>query len=540
MLEALADEQAALRRVATFVARGASPTDVFAAVTREVVGLLGVDMAGMVRFEPGDMQTLVAAWPERQDQLVAGTRMPLFDGVNIARMVMESGQPARVDDWADAPGEVAARVRELGVRSSVGSPIVVAGELWGVMIVDSSADRLPDGTEARLENFTELVATAIANTDARLELSRLAAEQAALRRVATLVASAPSPAGLFDAVAEEVGIVLGADSTRVLRYDADGAATVVGGWGIWESVLPTGARQVLDGDSVSARVLASGRPARMDTYEHAIGPLAAALRSRGVRSSVGAPIVVGGRLWGAVIAGTERPEPLPADAETRIGEFTELVATAIANADGRAKLEKSRARVVIASDEARRRIERDLHDGAQQRLVSLGLKLRMAERAVPAELGDVKGALAESVGELSAVLEELRELSRGIHPASLTLGGLEPALGALAHRSTVPVRLDVRFAERPPERVEAAAYYVASEALANAAKHACASEVEITAVEGDDAIELVIRDDGVGGADPASGSGLIGLADRVEAIGGTIEVDSPAGAGTTLRVTLPR
>jgi signal transduction histidine kinase len=371
------------------------------------------------------------------------------------------------------------------------------------------------------------------------EVRRLAEEQAALRRVATLVArGSPAPA-LFAAVAEEVGRVLDADLANVLRYDADDAATVVAGWSERGAHVPVTTRLMLDGDSVAARVRESGRAARMDTYTDARGAHAARLRDLGVRSAVGAPIVVGARLWGVVVAGMTHGKALPDVAESRIAEFTELVATAIANADGRAQLAASRARVVEAGDRERRRIERNLHDGAQQRLVWLGIRLRMAAAKVPPGERELAAGLSEATTGLNGVLKDLQEISRGLHPSNLLTGGLGAALDTLGRRSAVPVDLDVRVEHRLPERVEVAAYYVVSEALANAAKHARASTVWIDAEERDGSLALDIRDDGVGGADPSRGSGLIGLRDRVEAAGGTIEVVSPAGDGTSMRVTLP-
>jgi signal transduction histidine kinase len=327
---------------------------------------------------------------------------------------------------------------------------------------------------------------------------------------------------------------------NVLRYDGDDTATVVAGWSEHGAHIPVGARVTLEGDSVAARVHQSGQAARIDTYTGARGSVAARLRDLGVRSAVGAPIVVGARLWGVVIAATTHGNSLLPDvAESRIAEFTELVATAISNADSRAQLAASRARVVAAGDQERRRIERNLHDGAQQRLVWLGLKLRMAAATVPPGEPELAGRLSETVTGVNGVLKDLQEISRGLHPSSLSTGGLVPALGALARRSAIPVELHAHVERRLPERVEVAAYYAASEARANAAKHACASVVRIDAEERDKSLALCIRDDGVGGADPGRGSGLIGLRDRVEAAGGRIEVVSPAGEETSLTVTLP-
>jgi signal transduction histidine kinase len=254
---------------------------------------------------------------------------------------------------------------------------------------------------------------------------------------------------------------------------------------------------------------------------------------------VGAPIVVNNRVWGAMIASSMRPEPLPLDSEARIAEFTDLVATAISNAQARTELAESRARLVAAADETRRRIERDLHDGTQQRLVTLGLELRAAEADVPPDHRELEDAFSHAAEGLSEVLDDLREISRGIHPAILSEGGLGPAMKALARRSAIPVELDTHLETRLPESVEVTAYFVASEALANAAKHAQASLARIEVrVEGV-TLHLSITDDGVGSADPARGSGLVGLTDRVEALEGTLTLVSPAGEGTTMRVELP-
>jgi signal transduction histidine kinase len=262
-------------------------------------------------------------------------------------------------------------------------------------------------------------------------------------------------------------------------------------------------------------------------------------RETGTRSAVGTPIIVEGSLWGVMGAGSTLEQPLPADTEARLASFTELLATAIANAESRAALAASRARVVAAADETRRRIERDLHDGTQQRLVSLMLELRTAEATEPSEASELRAQLGRTARGLGAVLEELREISRGIHPAILSKGGLERALRALARRSAVPVELDLRAERRLPEPVEVAAYYVVSEALTNAAKHAHASVVHVELDAHDSILQLEIRDDGIGGADPEQGSGLLGLSDRLEALGGTLELSSPAGDGTTMLIELP-
>jgi signal transduction histidine kinase len=362
----------------------------------------------------------------------------------------------------------------------------------------------------------------------RDELARLADEQAALRRVATLVAQAAPPGELFAAVTKEVGQVLSADLAYMGRYGPDESVTFAAGWKRTGDPFPVGTRPPggQGGRGIAAVVAETRRPARMDTS------------GATVRCSVGTPIVVEGRLWGVMIVDSPRGQPLPPDTEARLANFTELVATAVANAESRADLAASRARVVATADETRRRIERDLHDGAQQRLVSLVLELRATQATVPHQLGELEGALSRVADGMLGALDDLREIARGIHPAILAEGGISPALKTLARRSQIPVELDVR-APRLPERVEVATYYVVAETLTNAAKHAQASLVHVDVEAIDGVVRVSVRDDGAGGADPARGSGLIGLKDRVEALGGTISVQSPVGAGTSVHVELP-
>ena len=363
-------------------------------------------------------------------------------------------------------------------------------------------------------------------------------EQAALRRVATLVARGVAPAEVFDAVVAEMRLILGAENSRLMRFEQGRYAVVLATSYEPGLEIPVGDRVSLDAENVAARVWHTGRPVRMERFGENPGTMSEMFIGLGVRLAAGVPIIVEGRLWGVILAAWRRTHPGPS-AEERMEEFTTLVATAISNAQARADLAASRARIVAASDETRRRIERDLHDGAQQRLVSLGLQLRAAQDAVPPGQPGLSQELAGVASGLGEVLAELRELSRGIHPAILTEGGLAPALKALARRSPVPARLDVCVPGRLPERVEVAAYFIISEGLANVAKHAGASMVQVRAGIQDGTLELVIRDDGIGEADPARGSGLIGLADRVEALGGRISISSPAGAGTLITVSLP-
>jgi signal transduction histidine kinase len=299
-----------------------------------------------------------------------------------------------------------------------------------------------------------------------------------------------------------------------------------------------GERLTIEGDNLSGTVFRTGQAARADSWEGSVGPIAERVHELGIRSSVGAPIVVDERVWGMAGA-TSQAEPLAPDTEARIAEFAELVATAIAAATARADLIASRARIVAAADDARRRLERDIHDGAQQRLVALGLKLRLAEAEVPAGQDDLRNELSQAVSGLVDVTRELQEISRGIHPAILSRGGLPAAFKTLARRSAVPVNLDVAIEQRLPDSVEVAAYYVVAEALANAAKHSHASEVKVQAHVGDEALNLSICDDGIGGADSRKGSGLIGLRDRIEVLGGRMQVASPPGGGTALDITIP-
>ncbi|HEX3964592.1 MAG TPA: GAF domain-containing protein [Trebonia sp.] len=539
-LARLAEEQAALRRVATLVAQATAPQAVFAAVAEEVGGLLGVDYTVLIRSDPGDMITVVGGWTATGVALPspAGSRFEV-GGRNVSTLTLRT---ARLDAYVDVTGSIGnTGAHGWGFRSSVGVPISVEGRPWGLILVAYTRDQqLPADTEARLASFTELVATAIANTESRASLARLAEEQAALWRVATLVARGAAPEEVFTAVAEEVGRLLPVDQAALCRYEPDGALTFLSQWGKATAHFPVGSRWPLGGHNVGTLVFQTGRPARVDGYaESSSGALGAGIREAALLSAVGKPVIVEGRLWGLIPVASQREQPLPADTEARLASFTELVATAIANAQSGAELLASRRRIVAASDEARRRIERDLHDGTQQRLVSLGLAARTAEADVAAGRGDPRAYLARIAAGLADAAAELQELSRGIHPAILSDGGLGPALRTLARRSAVPVDLDVTMTGRYPEPVEVAAYYVASEALANAMKHAQASCVEMSLTARDGSLLLRVRDDGVGGADPARGSGLAGLTDRVEALGGSIRLRSTAGAGTHITVDLP-
>ena len=538
-------EQSALRRVAMLVARAAPSEEVFAAVTAEAGDLLGVDMAVLVRYDPQDTLTVVGAWTSTgaAPATPVGGRLPL-GGQNVTTLVFQTGQTARTD-YGDASGVIGGvATQEWRLRSSVGVPIRVEGRLWGAIIVGLSREELlsPDA-EARLAEFIGLVAAAIASAQAQAELESFGVEQAALRRVATLVARSALPEEVFATVTAEVYRVLGSLDTTMWRYDPDGAATVLAASRGADAVssFGVGARAKLGGRNVTTLVFQTRRPVRIDDYADASGPVADLVRvweqrlGPRTRSAVGVPISVGGRLWGVMVVTSER-EPLPVGTEARLAGFTELAATAVANTEAQVALAASRARIVAAADQARRRIERDLHDGAQQRLVSLALMLRTAQASLPRELS---AQLDRAVAEAASALDEVQEIARGLHPAILAERGLASVLKSLARRSPVPVALRVQVNERLPEPVEVSAYYVIAEALTNAAKHTNASIVNVQAEVVGDVLLLEVRDDGAGGADFGRGTGLVGLKDRVEALGGRIFLDSPRGEGTSLRVRLP-
>jgi signal transduction histidine kinase len=397
---------------------------------------------------------------------------------------------------------------------------------------------LPADTLDRLTVFTELMATAIANSEARTEIGRLAQEQAALRRVATLVARGAETGEIFAAVAREVSEVMHLPVAAVQRYEDDETMTVIAARSDRPHPFQPGTRWPFHGSGLAAQVRQTAGAGRVEDYAHRRGTFAAKARELGLHSVAGAAIIVDGAVWGLVtIASTDGP--IPDRAEARLAEFTELVGTAIANTQSRTELSASRARIVAAADETRRRVERDLHDGVQQRLVSLALKAQTIEMMTPQQAGEIQSELSLLADGLGTTLDELREVSHGIHPAILSEAGLGPALEALARRSVVPVELDLNLGPRLGENVEAAGYYIASEAITNVAKHAQASVIDMCADGRDGALTLSISDDGIGGADPSRGSGMIGLKDRVEALGGTVSVLSPPGHGTAVHVLLP-
>jgi signal transduction histidine kinase len=418
-------------------------------------------------------------------------------------------------------------------------PVRRAGAMAGRLAGGDLETRMPETGVAEigtLERAFNTMAGSLATS--RDELRLLAEEQAALRRVATLVARGVSPAEIFTAVAQEVGRLFGTEYAAVSRFEPDGGSVVLA---VLEQVetVPVGTRLEPDESLATTTVRRTGRPARVDAaaYSSASGPVSAALRRLGIRSSVASPIVVEGRAWGAMVVASVK-EPLPEDTEERMESFTELVGTAIANAESRAELAASRARVVATADETRRRLERDLHDGAQQRLVQTVIALKLARQS----LGEVGGPAVELVDEAlehgQRAAAELRDLAHGILPAALSRGGLRGGVKQLASRARLPVSVQVTT-ERLPPALEATAYFIIAEALTNTAKHAHAHRADVSALIAGDTLRLEIRDDGIGGARIDTSTGLLGLRDRAAAMNGTLTIDSPPGGGTTIVATMP-
>jgi len=357
-----------------------------------------------------------------------------------------------------------------------------------------------------------------------------------------LVARGTSPSETFWVVCRELGALVEADYAAIGRFEDDRMVCHLAEWHdprVPSMGVPFGGRWPM-GDTAAAAVYETGRSARRASASVS-SELGAWLRAHGIGHVVACPVVVHGRLWGEVALRFLGSRPAPADTEKRMRDFVELVACTIAQAEYRAELVASRARLVTTSDATRRRIERDLHDGAQQRLIALGLYLREAEENASGENEALRRSLSNAAICQSDVVAQLNQISCGIYPTTLMRKGLKAAITSLVRHGPVPTELRIDLDRRLPEQVEIAIYYVISEALANTLKHANASvvHIELSPATNEDALRLTIRDDGVGGADPRRGSGLTGLKDRVETIEGTIEVSSPVGGGTSLVIEIP-
>jgi PAS domain S-box-containing protein len=540
------DEQSALRRVAVAVASERRPEEIFQTVTEEVGRVLGADGASMLRFVPDANEGIIMGYWQRadpvQDDTALGRRVTFTGGPS--GLVQETGRSTRFE--VDGPIEPAWRERMLaeGTSCVLTTPVLLAGRVWGAVSASLNQGTFPADAEQRVAQFTSLVSTALANAQAREELlaslterKQREDEQAALRRVAVAVASEQRPEHVFQAVAEEIGRLFGGDNTHLVRYQGEDEAIVLGGWANGAIDAAVIGRRVRILEGVMATVREVGRAVRIER-DSADAMAREQMGIQGLTSVLAAPVHVSGMLWGAVATGAA-DTVFPPDAEERIAQFTSLVATAIANAEAREEVLASRARMVEAGDAERRRLERNLHDGAQQRLVSLSLSLRLAQARLKSDAGAANEILNGASAELALALEELRELARGIHPAVLTDRGLGPALESLADRTPLPIRFDELPEERLPAPIEAAAFYVVSEALANVAKYADASSVCVRVAQENGYAIVEVSDDGVGGADPTGGSGLRGLSDRVAALEGRLAIVSPPGAGTVIRAEIP-
>ncbi len=488
-LQALADEQAALRRVAELAAQEAPVDAVLEAVAVQASKLAGVDFTTLLRFEP-DGATEIVALDGAPGDIRTGMRSPA-GGDGAVQRVWSSGRAARIDDLAQMSGHWPQVAHKFGFSASVAVPILLERRLWGALVVVARREPLPLPIERHLTDFAELASTAIAAAQTRRDLHVLAHEQAALRRVAELVAHGAALTDVFSAVATEASKQLGDLATALLRYEPGDVAVVVA--------------QCNGGLRTPA------------------GP------------GVAVPVTVEGHVWGSLTAGTAGP-PLPAGTEDRLMQFAELAAAAIANAENKAKLTASRARVVATADETRRRLQRDLHDGAQQRLVHAQITLELAKDAAAA--GRPTADLIDAaLTHTERANRELRDLVRGILPAALTGGGLRTGIEALTDDIPLPIDLRVNV-PRLTAQTETTAYFIVAEALTNVVKHAHATHATVEiALQGRE-LTIEIRDDGAGGADPTRGSGLTGLLDRIEAADGTLTISSPPSNGTTLHATL--
>jgi signal transduction histidine kinase len=480
----------------------------------------------------------------------------LLIAVRAARAVEGQLRERQEDRDNELRGRYEARVGGRSTRRALVSPTGrllsddPRGWLSGVRFeLPAGGDELilPSGVRAVAEPvgngeallMRELGGTGTLQRPPRAELRMLGDEQAALRRLATAVARDVSPEDIFKAVAAEIRPLLGAEDAAVSRYEPDHTARVMAWSGDWVAEIDVDAPIELDDSLAITAVFRTGRSARVEhhDYSSATGALPAYLRRTRACSAVASPITVDGRLWG-VLAASTNVKPLPADAERRLANLAGLVAVVIANAQHRADLSTSRARLVVAADEARRNIQRDLHDGAQQRLVGVVLALKLARK----ELGGATGPAVELVDDALAQAEqangELRELAHGILPGALTTGGLRAGVESLVSRVHLQVRVDVT-SERYPAPLEATAYFIVAEAFTNAVKHAQATSARIAAAAEDGLLRLEVRDDGIGGARLNGSSGLLGLRDRVAAVNGTLWFESPPGQGTRVAAVLP-
>lgn len=521
---------AALQRVAKLVAHDAAPADVFEAVVEEAAGLVGVGFTTLLRFEP-DGATEVVAIHDPPEGAAVGMRAPA-EGDGATQRVWRTGRPARQDRLPETSGAWPTLAAAGMYVSSAAAPILLEDRLWGVLVAAGRAT-LPPHLEDKLARFAELAGTAIAGSQARAEAQALAHEQAALLRVAELVALGGPSEKVFAAVAAEAQQLLGGQPVTLVRYETEEAIVVMSRSG---GPAPPGTRIPYAPDSLPDRIRRAADAVRVDDY--LTTPDAELARRYDLRAGVGAPITVEGQVWGSLTA-TSADGPLARGTEQRLQRFANLVGTAVSNATSRAQLIASRARVLATADETRRRLQRDVHDGAQQRLVHTVISLKLAQQSLArSDLATGAERVAEALRNAQKASADLRELVSGILPAALARRGLPGGVESLLADLPLPVEAVIDVPRLPVE-VETTAYFVIAEALTNVVKHAHASRAGVTIDVAGDVVRVEIRDDGVGGADPGGGSGLTGLFDRVDAGGGRLRISSPPGQGTTIEATLP-
>ena len=530
-LSRIAAEQAALRRVATLVAEGVGEPELLSAVTYEIGRLFDAQRAATMRWE-GDTIRVIGDWNEDSGQMRGTGRTYSYGGDTITARVVETMGPARINSLDDLTSDFArARWRQLGLNATIGAPIIVGGEIWGLVTASRvRPDPFPDQAEYRLGDFAALVALAIANADARRETAVLVAEQSALRRLATLIAAGRSQEEVLAAVTAEVGPLFEASNVELVASESVlDEIVVVAGWNRDGTPVEPGSLHHPTAGGAVLRVLETGIASR--SQEGRLEPIES--------SAVAAPLIVSASLVGALVATRSYGDVFAAGSEIRLRSFADLAAQAIANERAQADLRESRARIVRTADETRQRLERNLHDGAQQRLVSVSIALRLGTAMLPGSPEEARPLLVSASDELAQALQELRDLARGLHPSILTDRGLGPALEALAGRAPVPVELKNRLDVQLSADIEAALYYVVAESLTNVAKYARATAANVRLHCTDGSARVEVADNGLGGADPSRGSGLRGLIDRVEALGGRLDIESPATGGTRVSAELP-
>ena len=528
----LADEQAALRRVAELVARRVPQDELFASVALEASELMdGLD-ATLLRCDEDASWTILAS---QGGPAAVGTRVMLgADDDGLLTRLARAGRVTRIDDYGLVAGPALGR-DQLGLRSAAAAPIFVETRFWGAIGISSGDRSLPARAEQRLAEFAELVTAALANAQARADVQELADEQAALLRVAERVTRGEPPEQVFAAVAAEASQLLDGEAMTLVRFDGDDELVVVAVSG---GPAPLGTRIAVTPDTLPDVVRRRDQVTRIDDYERELD--AALAREYGLTASVGAPITVDGVVWGMLTA-TSGTSPLPRGTENRLEQFAKLVASAVGNAEYRAQLIASRARVVSTADETRRRVQRDLHDGAQQRLVQTVIALKLARDAFTAftvDTGEGLARLDEALTHAERATAALRDLVRGILPETLARRGLRYGVESLVIDMPIAVDVDVDVPRLAPE-LETTAYFVVAEALTNVVKHAQASRAWVSASHDDALLSIAVVDDGVGGALAGAGSGLTGLSDRVDAQGGRLSIASEPGQGTAITVTLP-